>query len=728
MTKIITLFVFIFFGHLVLAQNDTLFKSKVSELLKLKPLVMATKIYSATKTEQEIGQAPNLVAVFSRKQIQQYGLLSFNDVLFRQVGTSVSQDFDRTTVSMRGTFESWNSNHWLMLIDGVPFNGNTYGSAFTSEVTPLLFTQSVEILRGAGSALYGGGAMHGVIGINTVEVEDMKGNSEGRARIGNSGAQIYDAMVGVENSHLSIILAFNHYQNAGNNYFSYDASGRTNPDGTLQKFKTNHALSSNYFFSKIQFKGKLSGLSLQYHEQAWNFGTGVGWTINMPDQAENMTDFRRIFAISYKKDLNKNISLETVARYQRHGWSWNMRLAPDSVYFGNTLYPFGISEYVKTHVDDVFTRLQINWSLNNYGKLLLGTENTFYYYGGDEGHQANIDLNNTFAPNPNNQLTAINGYFAYAQNRLVLSKGFFAQYISPQWFSKLRLTAGVRFDDQTFDYTDIWDNGQVKSKFYRKFTPRLSLVYTLKPNFYLKAIAGRAFRLPSYAEVFSANSFAVASNINELQPETVTTYEMAFDWKIKQIATWRANVFYTDFANIVAYSGSNNVLATNVYSQCTGGFETELEWNKGKFSGFLNYHYTRLFSEEVLDKTVSTEDNLTWIPAQTAKSGIIFQAKKWYSSLSLIYQGEVKRRSSDKKTTILYSGKSVETQKYRPENVPAWFSANYRIAYNPIPNIEIGLQINHLLNDTRYLLKYLSFPFDYQMPQRLILFEAKFNY
>jgi outer membrane receptor protein involved in Fe transport len=708
--------------------SSSVFKASVTEIMQLKVDENVTKIYSATKTEQEIAQAPNLVSIFSRKQIQQYGLISFNDILFRQAGTSVSQDYDRTTVSMRGTFESWNSNHWLMLVDGVPFNANTYGSAYTWEVTPLLFTKSVEVLRGAGSALYGANAMNGVIGINTLQIDDLQGNAEARFRIGTQGAQIYDAMVGAENNKMSMIIAFNHYQNKGTPYESYDASGRTNPDRTLKKFNTNNAVESNYFFGKLQFKGKLSGLSLQYHEQQWDFGTGLGWAFNIPDQPEHLEDFRRAVAVSYRSKPNKKFAWEAIARYQRSGWTWNMRLALDSSVFLGSVYPNGINEYVKTYVDDVFTRLQGSWEFNKAGKLLAGFENTLFYYGGDQGHQANIDLNNTFLPNPNNRMTAADGFFEYAQNHWVLSQGLYAQYISPDFFDKLSLTAGIRFDNQSFDYTDVKDADIIKNKSFSKFSPRLSLVYAATPNFHLKFIAGRAFRLPSYAELLSANTFAVASNINELRPETVTTYEWAFDWKIKNNLTWRANLFYTDFENLIAYSNSNNALATNVYTSQSGGFETEADWKINKFSGFFNYTYSKLFSEIVLDKTVSQTEVLAWVPAHTAKAGIVYQANKWYSSLSLIYQSQVNRRSSDRLPALLYSGQTIDTQNYRPYNVPAWFTANWRLAYTPSKNWEVSLQINHLLDTPRPLIKTSSYPFDYQMAKQMILLDIRLNY
>jgi iron complex outermembrane receptor protein len=299
--------------------------------------------------------------------------------------------------------------------------------------------------------------------------------------------------------------------------------------------------------------------------------------------------------------------------------------------------------------------------------------------------------------------------------------------MSPLWFKKLSLTAGLRFDEQSFDYTDVWDENRIKSKSYSRFTPRFSLVYALSRNFYLKAIAGRAFRLPSFSEVFAANTFAIASNINQLSPETVTTYELAADWKIRPQITWRGNIFYTDFQNLVAYSNSNNALATNVYSQRTGGFETEIDWQFGNFSGFMNAHFVKLFGEEVLDKTVSEMTTLTWIPAHVLKAGVVYQREKWYASLNGMYQGEVKRRDSDR-LPVSYNGREVQTSDYRPANVPAWFSLNARLSYRAFTNVEFSVQANHALNTERYLLKTLSYPFDYQASKRMLLLEVRMTY
>ena len=86
---------------------------------------------------QPMRESPSVGALITQEQIETYGWLSLNDVLFRQPGFAPAQDYERVTVAARGLFEGWNNNHLLMLVDGVPFNNATNGFAYTWDVLPL---------------------------------------------------------------------------------------------------------------------------------------------------------------------------------------------------------------------------------------------------------------------------------------------------------------------------------------------------------------------------------------------------------------------------------------------------------------------------------------------------------------------------------------------------------------------------------------------------------------
>ncbi|MCE9501704.1 MAG: Plug domain-containing protein, partial [Leptospira sp.] len=177
---------------------------------------------SATKVAKKTSEAPNIVSVIQQKELQDYGRVSMNDVLYNLPGFAASQINDRRTVSARGMYEGWNNNHLLLLMDGVQFNESFYGSALTWEVTPLNLVKSMEVIRGPGSALYGSNATNGVISLNTFSGEDLKGGYKTRARVGDYGTRIYDLLTGNTGKLFSYVLSYNSYETNGNNYKNYD--------------------------------------------------------------------------------------------------------------------------------------------------------------------------------------------------------------------------------------------------------------------------------------------------------------------------------------------------------------------------------------------------------------------------------------------------------------------------------------------------------------------------
>ncbi|MCS6832792.1 MAG: TonB-dependent receptor, partial [Flammeovirgaceae bacterium] len=277
-----------------LAQNpDSLSKTPLAlsleEVMKL-PVKAQTdiEVVSASKIKQRLEDAPNIIDVAFKKQIHKYGWIGAQEVLNSQPGFFFSQDYDRRTIGFRGMFEGWNNNHLLTLIDGIPFNDNLYGTAYTTEITPLVFVKNMEIIRGAGGALYGTNAMNGVISLTTPFKDEIGKTGELRIRTGNKGYRIYDLLAGAETKELGIVTAFHHFTTEGIKHHSYDRSGRKDVNGNRAKFALNDQRRNYYFFTKVYGKDKWDGLSVQYHLQTWEFGTGHGWLFMIPDQPEKM--------------------------------------------------------------------------------------------------------------------------------------------------------------------------------------------------------------------------------------------------------------------------------------------------------------------------------------------------------------------------------------------------------------------------------------------------------
>ena len=157
--------------------NDELGSLRLEDLMEI-------QVEAPSKQPLPMRDAPTVGDAISREQIEAYGWTSANDVLFRQPGFAPSQDFERTTVSARGLHESWNNNHLLMLVDGVPHNNNVNLTAYTWDITPLYMVETMEVTRGPGSALYGTTAMNGIVALHTISASNER-PAAAQVRIGD---------------------------------------------------------------------------------------------------------------------------------------------------------------------------------------------------------------------------------------------------------------------------------------------------------------------------------------------------------------------------------------------------------------------------------------------------------------------------------------------------------------------------------------------------------------
>lgn len=694
-------------GYLPLMSQNQISDTTNLYVLSLEDL-MDIPITTASKFEQSIKEAPSTISLITRDQILKYGWISGNEVLNRLPGFSMSQDYDRPTVSSRGIYEGWNNNHLLMLIDGVSFNDNMYGTAFSWEITPMVFAKSIEVIRGPGSALYGSSATNGVISINSLSAEDLTSSAEVRLRSGSNNTQIFDLIVGGQGNNASFVSSVNAYGTDGSDYESFDGQA-------TQQFSISNKRSSFYMFNKIEGRNSLEGLSFQHHEQVWNFSTGHGWLFLVPDKPENMNESRRMLVLKYKTpDPEKKFSQEYVARYQRHGVDWNVRLFPNN----DPTYTYGLTELLKTATSDIFLRAQFSYVLGEKSVLLGGVENSTLFYQGDDLHQSNANLNSDFLPTPNNEMINVGDYFAWLGDNPFVNTGLFVQYTSPK-IANMQATLGVRYDNASFKFNalDVPTAILKESKSYDKVSPRLSIVYSPSEKFSLKLMGGRAFRTPSASELFGSNTFLLASNIRNLKPETITTFELSADLSINRNLNWRFNAYQTTFNDQIAYSVSNFNLSTNLYSLTTYGVENEFTFQVDKFDGFLNHSFAQRSDEEIVDPTINiSKSKLTWVPQQIMNFGIKYNERKFYASAQLHYQGEVQRRTSDLNPAF---------DALRGEKVSSWFTADLRAAFKPLSSIEIGIMGTNILDEEGKLLKNNAYAFDYQIPGRTILLDIR---
>lgn len=126
----------------------------------LKPVVV-----TATRIETPQEEITTSITVITAEQIRQQQAETVLEVLRSVPGLDVVQTGSRgnvTSVFVRGS----NSNHVLVLIDGIEANSTTTGGFDFAHLTTEN-VERIEILRGAGGTLYGSQAIGGVVHILT---------------------------------------------------------------------------------------------------------------------------------------------------------------------------------------------------------------------------------------------------------------------------------------------------------------------------------------------------------------------------------------------------------------------------------------------------------------------------------------------------------------------------------------------------------------------------------
>tara|TARA_B110000879_G_scaffold19638_1_gene24070 strand:- start:214 stop:1098 length:885 start_codon:yes stop_codon:yes gene_type:complete len=124
------------------------------------------------------------------------------------------------------------------------------------------------------------------------------------------------------------------------------------------------------------------------------------------------------------------------------------------------------------------------------------------------------------------------------------------------------LTAGIRYDT----FTQFGDS----------VNPRIALVWSTTQYLTTKFLYGRAFRAPSFSELFAENNPSLRGNAN-LKPEIIDTFEIAFDYHPNQDVYLKLNVFSYKIEDLVEILFETT--ASNSGQQSGKGLEFEAEWD-----------------------------------------------------------------------------------------------------------------------------------------------------
>jgi outer membrane receptor protein involved in Fe transport len=607
----------------------------------------------ATGRSQPISRAPAVVTVITAKEIEEMGATNLDQVLESVPGIHVSLSSVRFSplISVRGIHTDKNPQV-LMLVNGVPITQVYFGNRGAYSTLPVASIERVEVVRGPGSAIYGADAFAGVINVITKNAANING-AEGGIRYGAFNTKDAWALYGSKWGDFDVSFSVEYNQTDGDNERIIASDSQSLFDAASG---TSASLAPGPVSTGIERADIRLDLGYEnWRLGAWNWrlndagvGPGLAQALDPTGLAETnnylvdltyhnpeLTDYWDVSArFSYMRiDSNSQQTLFPAGSVLPIGSDGNVNPKNPA---GVVLFTDGMKGNPGT--DEDHYRLDLASFYTGFDDHRWRFSTGIYYVDLEPNETKNFGpgvLNGSSLNTVDGTLTDVTGtpyVFIKPESRTV-------NYVSIQdewsFAQDWDLTTGVRYDH----FSDFGDT----------INPRLALVWDARHDLTTKFLYGRAFRAPAFAELFAINNPVVLGN-PELDPETINTFELAFDYRPTFDLRTGLNLFaykVDDLIRFVPDPNGTTSTAQNVGSQKGYGFELETEWkltSNFTFSG--NYAFQ------------NSEDTDTNTNAGYAPKNQIYLIGKWkflpdwLLSTDLLWVGDRKRVVNDPRPGI----------------------------------------------------------------------------
>ncbi|MBY6258802.1 TonB-dependent vitamin B12 receptor BtuB [Phytobacter diazotrophicus] len=217
-----------------------------------------TLVVTANRFQQPVNTVLAPTDVVTREDIQRWQSKDLNDVMRRLPGVDIAQYGgigQSSSLFVRGT----EARHVLVLIDGVPMARAGIGNAIDIGQIPVSLVQRIEYIRGPRSAVYGSGAIGGVVNIITMSDDER---AQINAGMGTNGYQNYDGAINQRFGDTMITAAGAYQTTKGFN---------VQPDSTYADDSDRDGYRNKLFWGGVQHK---------FNDSVSGFFRGYGYTAN----------------------------------------------------------------------------------------------------------------------------------------------------------------------------------------------------------------------------------------------------------------------------------------------------------------------------------------------------------------------------------------------------------------------------------------------------------------
>lgn len=595
--------------------NKKLLEMSINDLMDI-------KVVTASKHEQSIKEAPSSMTVISSDDIEKYGYESLAEVLSSVRGFYVTYDRNYEYAGVRGFGEPTNYNkRFLILIDGHTMNEDFYGQSWIGNDLglDLDFVERIEVIRGPGSALYGTGAMLGVINIITKKAEN----------IASTGTANYGFKISNE------IGSYGKYVEKA--YFG-------------KEFKNGLKLSGSGLW------GDIKGQNLYFKEFANIANNGVAENLDWEKYSGLFlkADYKNLFIYGFIDSRKKAVP---TASYGTTFNDKNFNTLDERKYL-ETKYEVDFGADIKdlTIKQAVHKKLMLRAYLDNYNYSAQYPyqdnyqfeSNSDYWTGAEAQFQIDFPKNNNLIVGAEYQNHFQPDYEQWDNYRVFYDKSFpfsvFSIYVQDEYklLNNLSFTLGGR-------YVKYSTTGEAAM-------PRFAVIYSPFKNSIIKLLYGDAFRTPNiYERSYESLGDAAVAN-PDLRHENTRSIEVEYEQQIAKGIFGIISVYQTYLNNLIGSADvklpkpffdpvqGDSVYYVSQYQNLNKiiakGIEMELQTRfKSGINGYASY-IIQSSKDEIIHNNIANS------PEQIFKAGISLPVLKSFNAAAEMYY-ESARITSD---------------------------------------------------------------------------------
>ncbi|NOY60622.1 MAG: TonB-dependent receptor, partial [Calditrichaeota bacterium] len=494
---------------------------------------------TANKRRQSIQDTPNSVGILTARDFKQKNQVNLDKLLEYASGVN----FIGTQINIRGSsgFSYGAGSRVLMLVDGVPVMPGDSGD-IKWDLIPATQVDHVEIIKGAGSALYGGSALGGVVNVITKEASSKPTTNL------RFSAGVYDKPAYPEWKWTNRLLHYDdvdvdHTRRIGKSDVFF-ALGRHQSTGYRQN--NNNQSVNGSFKIHTRFNGQ-QNLTFSTNFQAGRWGSGLMWRDQrhaLEVSPEAVGDYVVSDKIStnafHHYVVNKNFSLKTRISYFRNYWK---------NYFHDNITASIANRYGAEIQGDV--------QISDENVVTFGTEETW-----DHVNSGLVGIHDQYV---------LSGYI---QNERKL-------------ITNVLLTLGARYD---YQFVDVGFNDS-------EWSPKFGLVWHAQSDLTFRASSGRGFRSASMSERFSDSVYSglrIIPNLR-LKSETAWSHEIGVNYIPSPYFYLDVAAFVSNYNDLIEPEPdeTQTVQFINVTRARISGVETNLKFSPWfhNFSFDIGYTY-----------------------------------------------------------------------------------------------------------------------------------------